>query len=178
MSFLFGKSKKNQPVAVSAATRDLASSHGPDSRMPTTNGLAGPREGMERRATVGNQTPDVGINSSLNSINPIDPPRMSSSRDRAESDVSVARNHLHVPPSCPAPLSLLQNLLSTPLPPSLTNAPSRSPEQDRYEVDPQQQPHQGTLPILGRSVLWPLLRISRPFHATALPSTRLPRSMD
>jgi hypothetical protein len=175
MSFLFGKSKKNQPAALSA-TRDIASSHGPDSRMPTTNGLAGPREGMERRATVGNQTPDVGINSSLSSINPIDPPRISGSRDRAESDVSV-HTKFHLPPICPAPVEPMRNLLATLLPSALTNVPSRPPEQVQFEADPQALLLQETPPTLGRSDLWPLRQVSRLFLATALLSTRLPRSM-
>jgi hypothetical protein len=63
MSFLWGKNKsKGPPGSLPPATRDISSSHGQEAaRPPTSNGVpTGPvaapgiRDGMERRATVGN----------------------------------------------------------------------------------------------------------------------------
>jgi hypothetical protein len=94
MSFLgFGKSKKNQPNALPAATREIASSHGPETRIPTANGLGGPRDGMERRGTIQNQSAGASVNASLESMRGMDtagPEPVKMMRPRAESDLNVS----------------------------------------------------------------------------------------
>jgi hypothetical protein len=95
MSFLgFGKSKKNQSTALPAATRDIASSHGPETRIPTANGIAGPpgSSGMERRGTIQNQS-QPSVNTSLESMRGMATPLAEPGkvmRERAESDLSVS----------------------------------------------------------------------------------------
>jgi hypothetical protein len=99
MSFLgFGKSKKNQSSALPAATRDIASSHGPDTRVPTANGIASPANpnGMERRGTIQNhsqpQSQQPSVNTSLESMRGMATPLAEpgkAMRERAESDLSV-----------------------------------------------------------------------------------------
>ncbi|KAF2757426.1 hypothetical protein EJ05DRAFT_389232 [Pseudovirgaria hyperparasitica] len=66
MSFLFGKSKKNQNSALPAATRDLGSSHGQNSSIPVANGgLVGPRNVDNGRNTP---TQGASVNNSQNSL--------------------------------------------------------------------------------------------------------------
>jgi hypothetical protein len=95
MSFLgFGKSKKNQSTALPAATREIASSHGPDTRVPTANGIAGlaNANGMERRGTIQNQT-QPSVNTSLESMRGMATPLAEpgkAMRERAESDLTVS----------------------------------------------------------------------------------------
>jgi hypothetical protein len=99
MSFLgFGKSKKSQGSALPAAQRDIASSHGPETRIPTANGIAGPplaeTNGMQRRGTVGNgQSQQASVNASLESMRGMATPLAEPGkgvRERAESDVNVS----------------------------------------------------------------------------------------
>jgi hypothetical protein len=98
MSFLgFGKSKKNQSTALPAATRDIASSHGAESRVPTANGIVSPSgvepNGMQRRGTVGNQSQQASVNASLESMRGMATPLAEPGkalRERAESDLNVS----------------------------------------------------------------------------------------
>lgn len=98
MSFLFGKSKKT-PSALPAATREIASSHGPETRVPTANGMNGPINGMERRGTIQNQalSQAPSVNGSLESMRgpgmatPLgEPSKDLPLRARAESDLNVS----------------------------------------------------------------------------------------
>lgn len=84
MSFLFGKSKKaQQPQAIPAVYRDISSSHGAESRIPTANGI------NAARGPVPNQTPGASVNNSMNSsINSLNNDGRVA-RERAESDVTV-----------------------------------------------------------------------------------------
>jgi hypothetical protein len=105
MSFLWGKGKKNPPPSgLPPAARDISSSHGPDTRIPSANGggiaggiagsLAGPREGVERRGTVGStQAPTAAVTAAPNTalvqkINGEPPQRLT--RERSESDFGVS----------------------------------------------------------------------------------------
>lgn len=91
MSFLFGKSKKGQGSALPAATRDISSAHGGESRIPTANSLDGPRDGMQRRGTVGaQQTPPSGSANSSFSASMKSPEPDVKMRGRAESDLNVS----------------------------------------------------------------------------------------
>ncbi|KAF2867130.1 cell polarity protein-like protein [Massariosphaeria phaeospora] len=107
MSFLFGKKNKQQPsTALPPASRDISSSHGQGSQIPTANG-AGAREPEKARA-AGSQpqsqsqsqtpTPGTSVNNSLNSLqNPgtttsPEPKTSLTLRDRAESDFQNPRN--------------------------------------------------------------------------------------
>lgn len=93
MSFLFGKSKKGQGNALPAATRDISSSQGAESRIPTASSLDGPRDGMQRRGTVGSQqTPAAGsANSSFGSAASMKTPEPDiKPRARTDSDLNVS----------------------------------------------------------------------------------------
>jgi len=95
MAFLFGKSKKGTGAALPAATRDISSAHGPESRIPTATSLDGPRDGMQRRGTVGTQQtpPGSSINTSFTSAPSMKSPEPGSDvkmRTRADSDLNVS----------------------------------------------------------------------------------------
>ncbi|KAF2433020.1 hypothetical protein EJ08DRAFT_104737 [Tothia fuscella] len=108
MSFLgFGKSKKQQSSALPAATRDIASSHGPETRVPTANGgfitPNGPN-GMDRsrpniqpsQSQSQSQSQGASVNTSLESMRgmatPLGEP-VKEMRSRAESDLNGARSN-------------------------------------------------------------------------------------
>ncbi|ORY09193.1 hypothetical protein BCR34DRAFT_375419 [Clohesyomyces aquaticus] len=95
MSFLFGKKNKQQNNALPAATRDITSSHGPGSQIPTVNG-AGAREPEKPRSGPPAQTPTPGasVNNSLSSLqNPATTasPEPKTLRDRSDSDYQNPR---------------------------------------------------------------------------------------
>jgi hypothetical protein len=102
MSFFgIGKSKKNQNSSLPAATRDISSSHGPDTRSNTANGLNGPngpRQGIERVGTLPtNQSAVPSANPSLESMRAIDmagPEPGKVLRQRAESDLTVSKYYI------------------------------------------------------------------------------------
>jgi hypothetical protein len=91
MSFLWGKGKKPPSTGgLPPATREISSSHGPDTRIPSANGMAGPREGIERRGTVGTTQPPPAAPSATAIAPKIngDPQRIT--RERSESDFGVS----------------------------------------------------------------------------------------
>lgn len=89
MSFIFGRGKKNQATGgLPNATREISSSHGPDTRTPATNAVAGVRDGIERRGTVGQQ-PSTAIGPLASFEKGVTSPEPSVMRPRAESDVNV-----------------------------------------------------------------------------------------
>ncbi|KAF2192504.1 hypothetical protein K469DRAFT_735480 [Zopfia rhizophila CBS 207.26] len=96
MSFLFGKKNKQQNNALPAATREISSSHGQGSQIPTANGLSG-RDPEKSRGGPQMQTPTPGasVNNSLSSLqNPgsTASPEPKTLRDRSESDYQNPRN--------------------------------------------------------------------------------------
>ncbi|KAF2007519.1 hypothetical protein P154DRAFT_120301 [Amniculicola lignicola CBS 123094] len=103
MSFLFGKKNKQQSNALPAATRDIGSSHGPGSQIPTTNG-AGGRDPEKARDRAQGQTPTPGgsVNNSISSLTNTGPGAIGASapsgdakapRDRPDADFQrSARN--------------------------------------------------------------------------------------
>lgn len=94
MSFLFGKSKKSQPNALPAATRDIASSHGPDTRIPTANGIARPGDALDRRPQL--QSVGTGSLESMKGLDMVpgpEPGKLQMMRQRAESDAGVSLEH-------------------------------------------------------------------------------------
>ncbi|OCL08257.1 cell polarity protein-like protein [Glonium stellatum] len=95
MSFLFGKSKKHQYAALPAATRDITSSHGQGSLIPTTNGLGG-RDPEKARGGPPTQTPTPGssVNNSLNSLQGpgnTSSPEPKTLRERSDSELHNSR---------------------------------------------------------------------------------------
>ena len=92
MSFLFGKKNKQQPNALPPATRDITSSSGPGSQIPTANG-AGARDFDKGRSgpQAGTPTPGASVNNSLSSLNPATAtsPEPKTLRDRTDSDFQV-----------------------------------------------------------------------------------------
>lgn len=89
MSFIFGRGKRSQATnGLPAATREISSSHGPDTRTPATNTVAGIRDGIERRGTVGQQ-PSTTIGSLASFEKGVTSPEPSVMRPRAESDANV-----------------------------------------------------------------------------------------
>jgi hypothetical protein len=94
MSFLFGKSKKHQNTALPAATRDISSSHGQGSLIPTANGLGG-RDPEKARGGPPTQTPTPGssVNNSLNSLQAptnTSSPEPKTLRERSDSELHVS----------------------------------------------------------------------------------------
>lgn len=97
MSFLFGKKNKQQQQqqgsALPPATREITSSHGPGSQIPTVNGVGG-RDAEKGRAGPPGQTPTPGtsVNNSLSSLNPVNTasPEPKALRERADSDFQVS----------------------------------------------------------------------------------------
>lgn len=95
MSFLFGKSKKHQNTALPAATRDISSSHGQGSLIPTANGLGG-RDPEKARGGPPTQTPTPGssVNNSLNSLQAptsTSSPEPKTLRERSDSELHNPR---------------------------------------------------------------------------------------
>src|ERR1700722_7127404 len=94
MSFLFGKSKKHQNTALPTATRDISSSHGQCSLIPTANGLGG-RAPEKARCGPRTHTPTTvsSGNNSLNSLQaPTNPPspEPKTLRERSDSELHVS----------------------------------------------------------------------------------------
>lgn len=97
MSFLFGKKNKQQPPnALPPATREISSSAGPGSQIPTANGAGARDPEKPRGAPQTSQTPTPGasVNNSLSSLNPANTasPEPKTLRDRAESDFQNPQN--------------------------------------------------------------------------------------
>ncbi|KAF2476311.1 cell polarity protein-like protein [Lindgomyces ingoldianus] len=101
MSFLFGKKNKQQQQqqnnALPPATRDISSSHGPGSQIPTANGLSGrdPEKGRGVPPPTQTPTPGASVNNSLSSLqNPATTasPEPKTLRDRADSDYQNPRS--------------------------------------------------------------------------------------
>jgi hypothetical protein len=92
MSFLWGKKGKAPPPGgLPPAAREISSSHGPDTRIPSANGMVGPREGVERRGTVGTAQapsgpPPAAIIQKVNG----EPPQRPVTRERSDSDFGVS----------------------------------------------------------------------------------------
>lgn len=98
MSFLFGKKNKQQQQqqgnALPPATRDITSSHGQGSQIPTANG-SGAKDPEKGRGGPQTQTPTPGtsVNNSLNSLQTpgnTASPEPKTLRDRADSDHQVS----------------------------------------------------------------------------------------
>jgi hypothetical protein len=95
MSFLWGKGKKNPPPAgLPPATRDVSSSHGPDTRIPSANGIAGPRDGIERRGTVGSTQAPAATPPSTALVQKVNGEPQRLNRERSESDFGVSKTLL------------------------------------------------------------------------------------
>ncbi|KAF2265300.1 hypothetical protein CC78DRAFT_553042 [Lojkania enalia] len=96
MSFLFGKKNKQQNSALPPATRNISSSHGQGSQIPTVNG-SGSLDVEKNRSGPQAQsaTPGVSVNNSLSSLqNPTNTssPEPKALRDRSDSDFQNQRN--------------------------------------------------------------------------------------
>ena len=98
MSFLFGKKNKQQQQqqssALPPATRNISSSHGQGSQIPTANG-AGARDPENDRSAPATQTvtPGTSVNNSLSSLqgpSNTASPEPKALRERSDSDFQVS----------------------------------------------------------------------------------------
>lgn len=144
MAFFFGKSKKGQASALPAATRDIQSSHGAESRIPTATNLDGSRDGLLRRGTVGTQqSPQASsVNSSFTSTPSMKTPEPDvKMRNRADSDLNVSSCRLEsefaianrscsLGPDPPVASLLRQNRRTRGLSGNWTSLPASLPSRD------------------------------------------------
>lgn len=100
MSFLFGKkSKEQKSTALPAATRDISSSHGQGSQIPTANGAGGRDPEKGRPGPPGQTasgTPSASVNNSLSSLQAVGntaSPEPKALRERSDSDFQVSTIH-------------------------------------------------------------------------------------
>jgi hypothetical protein len=100
MAFLWGKNKKTSgPNGLPPATREISSSHGPDTRDTrgaSQNGVysreGGPIVERERRGTIGSSTqpPTAPSTGPMIAIKNGEPHRLFPTRERSESDLGVS----------------------------------------------------------------------------------------
>jgi hypothetical protein len=90
MSFLFGKKNKQQTTGLPPASRNIGSSHGPGSQIPTANGSSGPDPEKSRGPqAAGTPTPGASVNNSLSSLQNAGNPEPKALRERSDSDFQV-----------------------------------------------------------------------------------------
>jgi hypothetical protein len=96
MAFLWGKNKKTSgPNGLPPATREISSSHGPDTRGASQNGMYPSREAgveRERRGTIGStqQPPGAPTTGPMIAMKNGEPHRLFPARERSESDLGVS----------------------------------------------------------------------------------------
>ncbi|KAF2738450.1 hypothetical protein EJ04DRAFT_587071 [Polyplosphaeria fusca] len=94
MSFLFGKKNKQQATGLPPATRNISSSHGPGSQIPTANGTPGAdaEKGRGALQPTAASTPGASVNNSLSSLQNAGNPEQKALRERSDSDFQNPRN--------------------------------------------------------------------------------------